>query len=164
VGVKLSNFALTNDSEGIGIGTGNKVYENNLDNSPNTIKETAFPYGNITNITYAIGNGTDIVSWHNAVVGNYWSDYNGHGTYVIDETNVDHYPLTQQVDISAVAPTAPSGIPLLAISVVSTVSVVIVGIIILVYFQKRKQKPQSINYDKSTTSKTGFCGRHLHLI
>lgn len=164
VGVKLSNFALTNNSEGIGIGTDNKVYENNLDNSQNAIKETAFPYGNITNITYAIGNGTDIVSWDNGVVGNYWSDYNGHGTYVIDETNVDHYPLAQQVDISTVAPIAPSGIPLLAIAVVSTVSVVIVGIIILVYFKKRKQKSQSIDYDKSTTSKIGFCGRHLHLI
>ena len=44
-------------------------------------------------------------SWDNSLVGNYWSDYNGQGNYVIDENNIDHYPLAQAVDISTVTPT-----------------------------------------------------------
>jgi len=35
------------------------------------------------------------VSWNNNMVGNYWSDYNGNGSYVIDQKNVDSHPLTQ---------------------------------------------------------------------
>jgi hypothetical protein len=91
VGVELFNFVLTDNPEGIGIGTGNKVYRNNLNNSGNAIVMTACPY-NITNIQYAIGNGTDVVSWDSGFVGNYWSDYQGQGTYVIDENNIDHHP------------------------------------------------------------------------
>jgi hypothetical protein len=44
------------------------------------------------------GSGFNV--WNNGSVGNYWSDYSGNGSYVIDENNVDHYPLLQPVDIS----------------------------------------------------------------
>ena len=33
-------------------------------------------------------------------MGNYWSDYNGQGVYVIDQNNVDNHPLSAPVDIS----------------------------------------------------------------
>ena len=38
----------------------------------------------------------DIVFWDNGLVGNYWSDYKGQGTYVIAENNVDNYPLMER--------------------------------------------------------------------
>ncbi len=140
VGVELFNFILTNNSEGIGIGTDNKVYRNNLDNSHNALIQTACPYNITVPIAYAIGNGTDIVSWDNDTVGNYWSDYNGQGTYVIDKDNVDHYPLSQQVDISTAATTDTSGASALTIAAVITGSAVIIGIISLVYFKKRRHE------------------------
>jgi len=139
VGVELLNFILTNNSEGIGIGTGNKVYRNNLDNSQNALIQTACPYNITRTIAYVIGNGTDIVLWDNDVVGNYWSDYNGQGAYVIDKDNVDHYPLARQVDISTAAATTDTfWAPALTIAAVITGSVVIIGIVVLVYFKKRK--------------------------
>ena len=105
VGIDLFNSAITNNSENIGIGLDNKVYRNNLSNYKNAFIQTSFAYGNISTITYAIGNGTDLVSWDNGSVGNYWSDYNGNGKYVIDQNNVDYHPLSQQLDISVKAPT-----------------------------------------------------------
>jgi parallel beta-helix repeat protein len=140
VGVELFNFILTNNSEGIGIGTDNRVYKNNLENSQNALIETACPYNITIPIAYAIGNGTDSVSWDNGTVGNYWGDYNGQGAYVIDKDNVDHYPLAQQVDIPTAATTDTVGAPVLTIAAVVTVSAVIIGIVVLIYFKKRKQE------------------------
>jgi len=40
-------------------------------------------------------------SWDDGFVGNYWSDYNGSGVYKLDENNIDHYPLSQPVDINS---------------------------------------------------------------
>jgi len=136
VGVELFNFILTDNSEGIGIGTGNRVYRNNLNNSQNAFVMTACPY-NITNIYYAIGNGTDTVSWDDGAVGNYWSDYAGQGIYVIDEDNVDHYPLAQEVDIST-SP-IPNTFPITLV-IGSVVAAVVAGLGLLVYFKKRKRK------------------------
>jgi parallel beta-helix repeat protein len=136
IGVMLSNFVLTNNSDGIGIGTGSKVYRNNLDNTKNAFIQTAYPYGNVSNIAYTVGNGTDVVFWDNGVVGNFWGDYTGQGIYVIDENNVDHYPLAKQVDISIVP---SSQVPILIIVVISTVSIAIVGVILLIYFKKHKR-------------------------
>lgn len=83
-----------------------------------------------------IGNGTDVVSWDNGLVGNYWSDYNGEGAYVIDKDNVDHYPLSEQVDIST-SLREPEPFPTLLV-VATIVTVAIVGIGLLIYFKKRK--------------------------
>jgi parallel beta-helix repeat protein len=47
--------------------------------------------------------GIDLVSWDFGKEGNYWSDYNGSGIYTINQNNSDHYPLTQQMDISSIA-------------------------------------------------------------
>ena len=82
------------------IGSGNTVYNNNLvSNLQNSLIKHSTVYSDGLN-------GTDIVSWDNGKVGNYWSDYNGSGAYVIDENNVDYHPLMQQVDISTSAPTS----------------------------------------------------------
>jgi len=71
-----------------------------MDNSRNVFRESTFQFNHP-----AASNSTDVVTLDNGVVGNYWSDYSGQGSYVIDQNNVDHRPLTQQVDISAIAPT-----------------------------------------------------------
>lgn len=131
VGVDLLNF-----------GTDNKVYGNNLENSKNALVETAFSYGNISPISGAVGNGTDNVSWDNGEVGNYWSDYYGNGTYVIDQNNIDHHPLTQQVDISVNTPTLTPLSTGFSITVPLLVLVVaiIIGIVSLLLY-RRHRKP-----------------------
>ena len=70
--------------------TGSVVYGNNfIDNSYN-----------------ALNNGTEgasigeVAKWDNGSMGNYWSDYNGQGVYVIDQNNVDNHPLSAPIDIS----------------------------------------------------------------
>jgi parallel beta-helix repeat protein len=42
-------------------------------------------------------------SWDDGSMGNYWSNFNGTGIYKIDDNNIDHYPLSQPVDINSVA-------------------------------------------------------------
>ena len=109
-----------------------------MENSKNALVETAFSYGNF-------GNGTDIVSWDNGAVGNYWSDYYGNGTYVIDQNNIDHHPLTQQVDVSVKAPTLtplPTGISITA-PLLLLIIVIVVGIVSLLLF-RRHQKSASL--------------------
>jgi len=134
VGVELFNFPL-NGNDGL-IGSGNVVYRNNLvDNSQQAVVEKTWRYAK-NFVNYTGDNGTDIVSWDNGEEGNYWSDYSGQGKYVIDENNVDHHPLTQQVDISTKAPELSTIIATLAVIIV--VCVVGAGLL-LVYFKKRKR-------------------------
>ena len=145
VGVNLFNFAISNNSENIGIGLGNQVYRNNLGNQKNALVQTAFAYGNISNIYYTIGNGTDVVSWDNGAVGNYWSDYFGNGTYVIDQNNFDNHPLTQQLKIPVKAPAItplPTGISV-TIPLLLLLGAVIAGIVSLLLFRRHKKNPKT---------------------
>ncbi len=128
VGVKLFNFAITNNSENIGIGSNNQVYHNNFVNSQNAVVQISFLFGNLSNIYYAIGNGTDIVSWNNSETGNYWSDYNNNDAYVIDENNVDHYPLNGVVKISLGTPTLTPQLPGISITVPLLMLIVAIAI------------------------------------
>jgi hypothetical protein len=128
IGVNLVNHQLvTNSTTG---GLGNKVYDNNIiNNTQNAFVQHDFEF----NINVH-ENGTDVVSWDNGVVGNYWSGYDGHGFYVIDENNIDHHPLTQQVNISTTAPELSTIIVAIAIIII----VVVASIGLLVYFKKRQ--------------------------
>jgi parallel beta-helix repeat protein len=86
IGIKLENFVVSGDAY---IGLGNVVYSNNfVSNGQNALVETTYLNKNPTSV-----NGTDIVSWDNGKEGNYWSDYAGNGTHVIDQNNIDHHPL-----------------------------------------------------------------------
>lgn len=144
IGIHLNNFALQKYPP---ISNGTKIFYNNiLDNAKNAYVETEYPY-NLTldkiERRYVNGNLTDVVSWDNGVVGNFWGDYNGNGSYVIDEKNVDNYPLTQQVDTNAIAPTPmpfpTSGVVLdLAIIIIAVVILAIVVISVLLYRRHRK--------------------------
>ncbi len=95
IGVSLQNYALYNSfiySEDAG--SENQFYSNKLvNNTQNAVVEHAISEDTISGDS--IGNATDIVSWDNGKIGNYWSDYNGNGNYVIDENNIDYYPLNQ---------------------------------------------------------------------
>ena len=142
IGIDLFNFAITNNSENIGIGLDDKVYRNNLSNYQNAFIQTAFAYGNISTITYAIGNGTDVVSWDNGMIGNYWSDHKGNGSYVIDENNVDHYPLILKVDISVPIPSQINVVSILPIAVTLVLFFVVI-ISLLLYRQRRKTISQN---------------------
>ena len=88
------------------------------------------------NETDVIGNGTDVVSWDNGLVDNYWSDYNGQGAYVIDENNIDRHPLSQQVDISSAS-------TIIAIVVIVTV-VVVVFTGLIFYLEKRNHQAENV--------------------
>jgi parallel beta-helix repeat protein len=115
VGVYVDNF-LFNGLGGKPQGVGNTVYSNNfLNNAQNANVEHEYS----GNPPAGFMNGTDNVSWDNGKVGNYWSDYNGSGSYVIDENNVDHYPLNQQVDVSIAASSEIQLLPIVAIATIS---------------------------------------------
>jgi hypothetical protein len=142
IGISLDNFAYVSPNN---IGKRNNIYLNNIvNNTQNAFVKPDYPY-NISMIDNAIGNGTDVVSWDNGTIGNYWGDYNGSGTYVIDENNIDHYPLTKPIEISTIAPT-PSPfqpnetlIPPIAIAV-STLALIIISLLLY----RRRRKPSYV--------------------
>jgi hypothetical protein len=145
IGIFLDNFVYVSPNN---IGKGNQIYLNNLiNNAKNAFVKPDYPY-NISMIDNAIGNGTDVVSWDNGTVGNYWSDYKGNGSYVIDENNVDHYPLTQQANIFSVTPTptltstAPASETILII-VASIVIIVVLALTALLF--RRHKKTTNLN-------------------
>lgn len=57
-------------------------------------------------------------SWDNGEIGNYWSDYTGDGYYLIDENNIDHYPLTYAPNKLNVGFIPPIAVTILAVSIV----------------------------------------------
>ncbi len=103
VGVELFNFLIFGEDQ---IGVQNQLWNNNLRNNIQQAVVRSGLSGVLPNPPYT--NGTGIVSWDNGAVGNFWNDYNGNGSYVIDENNVDHYPLPQQVNIPVPTPNMPS--------------------------------------------------------
>ncbi|NLB77184.1 MAG: hypothetical protein GX799_12105 [Crenarchaeota archaeon] len=81
----------------------NQFYQNNFDNNLETVTlqvQTTIIMGKSV-----VLNGLNETqnSWDNGIVGNYWSNYSGSGVYRIDENNIDHYPLSQPVDINSIA-------------------------------------------------------------
>jgi parallel beta-helix repeat protein len=136
-GFCLRNYKL-NPSGIESVGSGNRVFWNNIeDNNVSAFSERVFKSG-LNESAGDIGNGTDVVSWDNGVVGNYWSDYNGYGTYVIDQNNVDNYPLTQQVDISSI-PTTNQPNAVLILPIAATVVIIAVIVSLLFYTRHRKK-------------------------
>jgi hypothetical protein len=135
VGIYLPNRILTKTNSMVG--KGNEVcYNNFLNNNHSVFVDSAYFYPPNLKETNVVGNGTDVVSWDNGLVGNYWNDYNGSGVYMIDANNVDHHPLTQPVDISSPAPTLFSAlvIPIIIVVVVLTVAI----LSLLLYSRHRK--------------------------
>ncbi len=121
VGVALLNFPNAGDI--VVSGVGNTVFGNLFLNNTRQVakEESNYNYPNTTRM------GTDIVSWDNSTVGNYWSDYSGldynndgigDTAYIIDENNKDNYPLISPSEMSPIpnsnSPPSPTPIPTLA--------------------------------------------------
>jgi len=110
VGVVLLNFPNAGDI--VVSGVGNTVFGNLFLNNTKQVakEESSYNYPNTTRM------GTDIVSWDNSTVGNYWSDYSGldHNNngigdtaYIIDENNKDNYPLIAGIETSPLPSSTP---------------------------------------------------------
>jgi hypothetical protein len=136
VGIYLPNEVVRPDGDFLGKGNG--VYNNNFNNAQNVLVEQANRYldGNET-IGVITGNGTDAISWNIGLVGNYWSNYNGWGTYTIDGSNVDYFPLINSVDVSSGVPLLPLSTVLVTIIMIFT-AIVIIAIALPIYFKKHK--------------------------
>jgi parallel beta-helix repeat protein len=110
IGINLRNYLLIGTTVTNVKGTNNFVFTNNFDNiHANVNIEYQYPYAEAyrelkQEIPNNIINGTDIVYWDNGTVGNYWSNFTGNGSYVIDENNIDNHPLIQPVIIPTVSP------------------------------------------------------------
>jgi parallel beta-helix repeat protein len=132
VGINLISI----DSSAVGLK--NFVFYNNFEENEQNV---AVEHENLgTSSSGQIGR-TDVVSWDNGAVGNYWSDYRGIGNYVIDENNIDHYPLTKPIDISTTAPTSSpfqsNTTPILLIIIAAT-SLALITVLLLFYRRHRK--------------------------
>ena len=142
IGVDLLNFVI---GEGLDkIGLGNAVWKNNfVNNSQQVLAEKTFFYARNYE-DYAWGtNGTDVVSWDQCNKGNYWSDYKGSGLYIIDEENVDHYPLMQAVYVSTESSPPLSQqepFPVLPVAAAFVFIIIMATAGLLVYFKKIKKK------------------------
>jgi parallel beta-helix repeat protein len=111
VGICLLNYIYINSTVGSKI----TVYQNNFVNNEEQaiVSKDWLGYGSPLDIDAHAVNGTDIVSWDNGTVGNYWSDYqtrypdatqnSTRGTYntpyTIDKNNRDNNPLLKKVSI-----------------------------------------------------------------
>jgi hypothetical protein len=96
----------------------------------------------------------------NGSIGNYWSDYLtkypnasevgntgiGDTPYIIDANNVDNFPLMTLFEVqpasSSKSKAEPESFPTALIAAVSGVSITAVVAGVLVYFKKRKRKPE----------------------
>ncbi len=90
-----------------------------------------------------------INTWDNGVdIGNYWNGYTGNGTYVIDNNNVDHYPLSNPVDIYATPNPTPTPTPdlprnpphLEPIDYLLPISIIVAVVLLSVLLYRRHQK------------------------
>jgi len=142
VGVVLLNFP--NGGDVVVSGVGNTVFGNLFIDNTKQVIQDEINYGTIPD-TWSMG--TDIVSWDNSSIGNYWDDYsgldeNGDGIgdtpYIIDENNQDNCPLVNPVDLDTI-PEFPSWTPLLII--------LIVVMIVAVSYRRRLSNPKERRRD-----------------
>jgi len=104
----------------------NTVYSNNIiDNKKDVLYDQ---FGNST-----------LVSWDNYNRGNYWSNFNGNGVYVIDEDNIDHYPLMHPVDIKTFNEKTNQLTLNVTITIVIIILLVLIVIFLFLYRMRRKK-------------------------
>lgn len=141
-GFRLLNYII-NPSGIASLGSGNQVFWNNVENNNVSVFIEHSSNFIINKEEGDIGSGTDIVSWDNGVVGNYWSDYSGYWSYVIDQNNADNHPFTQPIDITKPAQTPANSargnsLTSLLFAVTAIVALAIIVVTILLYKRHRK--------------------------
>ncbi len=102
----VSNNTISRNKIGIGLYEGsdsNTIVSNTISESEYVGIEIFFSGGNLFHHNNLIGNRDHVYpdganTWDNGAEGNYWSDYNGTGPYVIDSYNQDRYPLVNPYD------------------------------------------------------------------
>ncbi|MCW4022258.1 MAG: hypothetical protein NWF02_03745 [Candidatus Bathyarchaeota archaeon] len=114
-----------NGGDRVTSGEGNMFFGNVIvGNSQQISKEEMYD-----NIDPTWSRGTDIVSWDNSTMGNYWDDYNGtdqnddnigETPYRLDQNNQDNHPLTKQVDTKTIIPEFPAEV-ILSLFLVATI-------------------------------------------
>jgi len=143
VGVVLLNFP--NGGDVVVSGVGNTVFGNLFIDNTKQVIQDEINYGTIPD-TWSMG--TDIVSWDNSSIGNYWDDYsgldeNGDGIgdtpYIIDENNQDNCPLVNPVDLDTI-PEFPSWTPLLIMVIVVLLVSVFYRNSLSKHFQRRREQ------------------------
>jgi len=141
VGVVLLNFP--NAGDVVVSGVGNTVFGNLFVNNTKQVsqEERNFNYPDTTRM------GTDIVSWDNGTIGNYWDDYSGldenddgigDTPYIIDENNKDNNPLVNSWFPAPTPEPQPSEPFPATLVIASVITVTVVSLGLLVYFKKRK--------------------------
>jgi nitrous oxidase accessory protein len=145
-GVGIVLLIFPNAGDIVVSGVGNMIFGNLFINNTEQVsqEESSFNYPVTTRM------GTDVVSWDNSSMGNFWSNYSGTDSngdrigdmpYVIDADNQDNYPL---MSLHGIAPTpSPEPTPEVdafstALAVASVITLAIISVGLLVYFKKRK--------------------------
>ncbi len=142
VGVVLLNFP--NAGDVVVSGVGNTVFGNLFVNNTKQVsqEERNFNYPDTTRM------GTDIVSWDNGTIGNYWDDYSGldenddgigDTPYIIDENNKDNNPLVNSWFPAPTPEPQPSEPFPATLVIASVITVTVVSVGLLVYLKKRKR-------------------------
>ncbi|MCW4000004.1 MAG: hypothetical protein NWE93_07180 [Candidatus Bathyarchaeota archaeon] len=100
----------------------NSIYGNNFINNSRQVQ-----IGEVYNSTVA--------KWDNGEVGNFWSDFNGQGNYVIDQNNIDYYPLSEPYHMSTKSVSNLDTALLIAIITVAITA----GIVSLLLFRRHRK-------------------------
>jgi parallel beta-helix repeat protein len=79
------------------------------DSSNNLIYDNAFINNSDQFVDEGIGHSSpkSVNTWDYGTIGNFWSDYRGNGSYVIDANNIDYHPLTHQAATPSPSPAIP---------------------------------------------------------
>lgn len=104
LGIGVNNQVAHSTIETLNLSNSSFITENNITD----VLMTKDCYNNTIFGNNFLGQNNFIASlnenyWDNGSLGNYWSDYSGTGSYFINNNNVDHYPLTNPVNITSIA-------------------------------------------------------------
>jgi parallel beta-helix repeat protein len=139
--------------------TGNYIIQNTISSNPNWSPCTSLIqfvwssnnsiyHNNFINGTNNVSVFNSVNSWDNGSYagGNFWSDYNGNGKYVIAQNNTDNYPLTRLFDIYASNPNPT--IPEFPITATLIAVLAVVSLLLII----GKRKISSKLYNLTTSS------------
>lgn len=124
--IQFNNIA----NNGVGIqmaGSDNEIDHNNFINNTEQVYDIAWDSPEMS---------SSVNSWCEGDTGNYWSDYNGTGAYVIGENNKDNFPVIKPFTIPY-HPTIPTTEDFTISNILwSVIIITAIAAVLLVYFGK----------------------------